>query len=94
LHPDYVMVHYVKPLAADRTEVACAFLFDPGTIAQRDFDPSDAVDFWDVTNRQDWHVNQLTQLGLRSRAYSPGPYSNAEGLLSAFDRHYLQVMEA
>lgn len=94
LHPDYVMVHYMKPLAADRTEVVCAFLFDPRTIAQPDFDPSDAVDFWDLTNRQDWHVNQLTQLGMRSRAYSPGPYSNAEGLLSAFDRHYLRVMGA
>jgi Rieske 2Fe-2S family protein len=94
LHPDYVMVHYMKPLAPDRTEVICAFLFDPKTIAQPGFDPSDAVDFWDLTNRQDWHVNELTQLGLKSRAYSPGPYSNAEGLLSAFDRHYLRVMGA
>jgi glycine betaine catabolism A len=94
LHPDYVMVHYMRPLAADRTEVVCAFLFDPRTIAQADFDPSDAVDFWDLTNRQDWQVNELMQLGLRSRAYSPGPYSNAEGLLSAFDRHYLRVMGA
>ncbi|MBV9719962.1 MAG: aromatic ring-hydroxylating dioxygenase subunit alpha [Candidatus Eremiobacteraeota bacterium] len=94
LHPDYVMVHYLKPLSPDRTEVVCAFLFDPATIAQPGFDPSDAVDFWDLTNRQDWHVNQLTQLGLHSRVYSPGPYSNAEGLLSAFDRHYLGVMGA
>ncbi len=92
LHPDYIMVHYMRPLAPDRTEVVCAFLFDRQTIARPDFDPSDAVDFWDLTNRQDWHVNELTQLGLSSRAYSPGPYSNAEGLLSAFDRHYLQVM--
>jgi Rieske 2Fe-2S family protein len=94
LHPDYVMVHYVKPLAPDRTEVTCAFLFDPRTVAEPEFDPSDAVEFWDLTNRQDWHVNGLMQLGLRSRAYSPGPYSNAEGLLSAFDRHYLRVMGA
>jgi glycine betaine catabolism A len=92
LHPDYAMVHYMKPLAADRTEVVCSFLFDPKTIEQPGFDPSDAVDFWDLTNRQDWHVNELTQLGMRSRAYSPGPYSNAEGLLAAFDRHYLRVM--
>ena len=91
-HPDYVMVHYAKPLAVDRTEVVCAWLFHPQTMASADFDPSDAVDFWDLTNRQDWHVNELTQLGLQSRAYSPGPYSNAEGLLSAFDRHYLRVM--
>ncbi|HZV77800.1 MAG TPA: aromatic ring-hydroxylating dioxygenase subunit alpha [Candidatus Babeliales bacterium] len=94
LHPDYVMVHYVKPLAANRTEVVCAFLFDPSTIAQPGFDPNEVADFWDLTNRQDWHVNELTQLGLNSRAYSPGPYSNAEGLLSAFDRHYLHVMGA
>ncbi|MGB8909072.1 MAG: aromatic ring-hydroxylating dioxygenase subunit alpha [Candidatus Cybelea sp.] len=94
LHPDYVMVHYLRPRSPDRTEVVCAFLFDPKTIAQPGFDPSDAVDFWDLTNRQDWHVNELMQRGLHSRAYSPGPYSNAEGLLSAFDSYYLSLMEA
>jgi Rieske 2Fe-2S family protein len=94
LHPDYVMVHYAKPLAADRTEVVCSWLFDPKTMEIPGFDPSDVVDFWDLTNRQDWHVNELTQLGMTSRAYSPGPYSNAEGLLSAFDRHYMQTMGA
>jgi len=92
LHPDYAMVHYAKPLEAGRTEVVCAWLFDPLTMAASDFDPTDVVEFWDITNRQDWHVNELTQLGLTSRAYSPGPYSNAEGLLSAFDRYYLSAM--
>jgi Rieske 2Fe-2S family protein len=93
LHPDYVMVHYVRPLAVDRTHVVCSWLFDHETMSRSDFDPSDAVDFWDLTNRQDWHVNELTQKGVESRAYVPGPYANAEGLLAAFDRHYLRVME-
>lgn len=93
LHRDYVMVHYVRPLAPDRTEVICAWLFDEPTLRGPDFDPNDVVEFWDLTNRQDWHVNELTQLGVSSRAYSPGPYSNAEGLLSAFDRYYLGIME-
>ncbi|HEV7178893.1 MAG TPA: aromatic ring-hydroxylating dioxygenase subunit alpha, partial [Candidatus Baltobacteraceae bacterium] len=92
LHPDYVMVHYVSPLAIDRTDVVCAWLFDPKTMAEPAFDPSDAVDFWDLTNRQDWHVSELTQAGVRSKVYAPGPYANAEGLLAAFDRHYLAVM--
>jgi Rieske 2Fe-2S family protein len=92
LHPDYVMVHYVQPVSADRTRVICAWLFDPQAIAAPDFDPSDAVDFWDLTNRQDWHVCELTQLGMHSRAYTPGPYANAEGLLSAFDDYYVGVM--
>ncbi|MBV8285259.1 MAG: aromatic ring-hydroxylating dioxygenase subunit alpha [Candidatus Eremiobacteraeota bacterium] len=92
LHADYVMVHYAKPVGPDRTEVRCAWLFDAAEMAKPGFDPSDAVDFWDLTNRQDWHVNELTQLGMQSRAYTPGPYSNAEGLLTAFDRYYLSVM--
>jgi phenylpropionate dioxygenase-like ring-hydroxylating dioxygenase large terminal subunit len=92
LHPDYVMAHYVTPLSPDRTKVVCAWLFDPAAIAAPGFDPADAVDFWDLTNRQDWHVNELTHRGTASRAYTPGPYSDAEGLLAAFDRHYLRAM--
>jgi len=94
LHADYVMVHYAQPLSPDRTLISCSWMFDPATMERCEFDASDAVDFWDLTNRQDWHVSELTQLGLHSQAYSPGPYSNAEGLLAAFDRNYLKVMGA
>lgn len=93
-HPDYAMVHYCNPLAVDRTEIVCAWLFAPDEMRRPGFDPGDVVEFWDLTNRQDWHVNELTQCGLRSQAYEPGPYSNAEGLLSAFDRYYVQCMGA
>jgi Rieske 2Fe-2S family protein len=86
-------VHFVRPLAHDRTSIVCAWLFEPETIGSPGFDPSDAVDFWDLTNRQDWQVSELTQRGVSSRAYTPGPYANAEGLLATFDRHYLAVMQ-
>jgi Rieske 2Fe-2S family protein len=92
LHPDYVMAHYVRPIAPDRTHVVCDWLFDARAMAEPGFDASDAVDFWDLTNRQDWHVNELSQLGIASRSYSPGPYSQQEGLLYVFDRHYRQAM--
>ena len=92
LHRDYVMAHYVQPVAPDRTRVTCVWLFDAAALAAPGFDPSDAVDFWDVTNRQDWAINELAQLGTGSCAYVPGPYANAEGLLAAFDRHYLRQM--
>ena len=92
LHPDYVMTHTLRPLGAGRTQVACEWLFDPATMAGPGFDPSDAVEFWDLTNRQDWEVCELAHLGVGSRAYTPGPYSHAEGLLDAFKREYLRRM--
>ena len=54
-------------------------------MAQPDFDPSDAIEFWDLTNRQDWHVCELQQAGTRSRAYTPGRYSGIEGGVHGFD---------
>ena len=93
LHPDYVMAHFCRPVAVDRTEVVCKWLFDPKAIARPGFDPSDAADFWDMTNRQDWHVCELSQLGIESHSYTPGPYANQEGLLYQFDQHYLRALE-
>ena len=86
LHPDYMLTHALWPLAADRTINVCEWHFDPSELARPDFNPSDCVDFWDMTNRQDWYVCELAQAGISSRAYVPGPYSNREDLLYAFDR--------
>lgn len=86
LHPDYLMTHTLWPLAPDRTRIVCDWYFHPDELARPDFDGRDAVEFWDLTNRQDWHVCELSQAGLASRAYTPGPYSNREDLLYAFDR--------
>jgi len=85
LHPDYVMTHQVWPLDAEHSRVVCEWLFEPATMARSDFDPSDAVDFWDLTNRQDWAVCERQQEGTRSRAYRPGRYSLMEDMVHAFD---------
>jgi Rieske 2Fe-2S family protein len=92
LHPDYVMMHRLVPASVDTVHIDCDWLFDPDTMARPDFDPSDAIGFWDMTNRQDWKVCELSQAGIASRAYVPGPYSSNEGILQAFDRHYLSVI--
>jgi Rieske 2Fe-2S family protein len=82
LHPDYMMTHTLWPRAVDRTEIVCEFHFHPDETGPID----DAIDFWDLTNREDWHISELSQLGISSRAYTPGPYSRREELLHAFDR--------
>jgi Rieske 2Fe-2S family protein len=86
LHPDYMMTHALWPLAPDRTRIVCEWHFHPDELARPDFDGRDAVEFWDLTNRQDWRVCEWSQAGMTSRAYTPGPYSTREDLLYAFDR--------
>jgi Rieske 2Fe-2S family protein len=85
LHPDYMMTHTLWPRAVDRTELVCEWYFHPDELAKADFSGDDAIEFWDITNREDWHIVELSQAGIQSRAYVPGPYSAREELLSAFD---------
>jgi phenylpropionate dioxygenase-like ring-hydroxylating dioxygenase large terminal subunit len=73
LHPDYVMTHRLEPVGPDRTRVECAWLFPPGVA-----DPSYAVDFWDLTNRQDWAACESVQRGVSSPHYRPGPLAPNE----------------
>ncbi len=92
LHPDYVMVHGIWPQSPRRTRIVCDWFFGPDAFGRADFRPEDAVEFWDLTNRQDWHVCELSQRGISSRAYQPGPYSPRESIPAAWDREYLRAM--
>ncbi len=92
LHPDYVMMHTLRPESPGRTRIRCEWLFAPEAFDRNDFNPDDAVEFWDMVNRQDWHVCELSQQGIASRAYRPGPYSPRESIPAAWDREYLRNM--
>jgi Rieske 2Fe-2S family protein len=85
LHPDYVMTHTLWPRAQDRTEIICEWHFHPAELARADFEANDAVQFWDVTNLEDWWIAEQSQAGINSRVYTPGPYSEREQLLWSFD---------
>jgi len=92
LHPDYVMYHTLWPKAPGETLVTCEWLFHPDTLKDPSYNPDDGVEFWDMTNRQDWHVCELSQAGVQSKRYTPGPYSRREGLSAAFDREVLGAL--
>jgi Rieske 2Fe-2S family protein len=72
-HPDYVMAHRLQPLASARTLVECSWFFAPGVA-----EVSYAVDFWDVTNRQDWAACESVQRGLANPHARPGPLAARE----------------
>jgi glycine betaine catabolism A len=84
LHPDYVMTHRLTPLSPGQTHIECSWLFPPAALELDDFDPSYAVDFWDITNREDWTACEAVMRGVQSRGYQPGPLSSWEGTVFQF----------
>ncbi len=97
LHPDYVMLHTLWPKAPDRTEVICEWYFEPEAIAAENFDPTDAVEFWDQVNREDWTVCALTQRGMTSPSFVSGRYTTQEDDVHTFDvmvaERYLEALQ-
>ncbi|HSK89697.1 MAG TPA: aromatic ring-hydroxylating dioxygenase subunit alpha [Euzebyales bacterium] len=78
LSADHVAAFTLWPRAVDRTRIVCDLLFAPDEMARDGFDPSDAADFWDTVNRQDWAVCESVQRGMTSRAYRQGWYAPME----------------
>jgi Rieske 2Fe-2S family protein len=92
LHPDYAVFYTVWPRAPMESRVVCEWMVHPDSPAAPGYNIADAEEFWDRTNRQDWHICEQSQLGVSSRMYQPGPYSPRESIPAAWDREYLRVM--
>ncbi len=80
LASDHAAAFTLWPKAPDHTVVACDFLFHPDEIAKPTFDPSDAVDLWDLVNRQDWRICESVQRGMAARVFDFGYYAPMEDL--------------
>jgi glycine betaine catabolism A len=93
IHPDYVNYYILHPIGINKTRIESEWLFHPDTIADPKNNMKSAIDFWDVTNRQDWDIVGRNQLGVTSRRYVPGPYSPRESIPAAWDREYLKQMK-
>lgn len=75
---EHVAAFTLWPKGPDHTRIACEFLFHPNETTKPEFDPSDAVDFWDMVNRQDWVACESVQQGMRSRGFRGGFYAPME----------------
>jgi phenylpropionate dioxygenase-like ring-hydroxylating dioxygenase large terminal subunit len=80
MSPDHVTVFTLWPNGPGRTVIDCDFLFHPKEMASLGFDPSDAVEFWDLVNRQDWRICESVQQGMSSRVFRFGYYAPMEDL--------------
>ena len=93
-HPDFVLFHHITPYGPGRITNDCYWLFHPDVIN----DPKtkkgikSAVDFWDLTNRQDWEVCEQMQVGTKSKRFDRGYYSGQEDILLALDKELLKAL--
>jgi Rieske 2Fe-2S family protein len=92
IHPDYAVFYRVLPRSATASLVTCEWMVHPDAPASTGYNIADAEEFWDLTNRQDWHICEQSQLGIGSRVYAPGPYSPRESIPAAWDRSYLAAL--
>ncbi len=80
LAADHVAAFSLWPRSPGDTTIVCDFLFHPLEMSKPNFDPSDAVEFWDLVNRQDWHICEGVQRGMQSRKFRSGFYAPMESL--------------
>jgi Rieske 2Fe-2S family protein len=92
MHPDYANWYSVWPVAPDRSLVICEWMMPRDASEAPNYDPQGPVELWHTVNAQDWHICELSQAGVSSRAYRPGPYSPRESIPAAWDRTYLEAM--
>jgi Rieske 2Fe-2S family protein len=93
LAADHVAAFTVWPHGPANTTILCDFLFHPAEIAKPDFDPSDAVDFWDLVNRQDWRICESVQRGMSSRPFEFGYYAPMESASLDIRRYIAQRID-
>ena len=87
--PDYVHTQVIMPTGPTTTHMVYEWLFDTDTMAMPDFDPSDAVEMWDLVNRQDFGACILAQRGLRNPSHIHSVYVPQERGLHAFNQYIL-----
>lgn len=78
LAADHVAAFSLWPHSPGSTTVVCDLLFHPDEMAKPNFDPSDAAEFWDLVNRQDWNICESVQAGMQSKAFDRGYYAPME----------------
>ena len=90
---DHAVTFRVVPIGAEKTVVTTKWLVHREAREGIDYDVSRLIEVWAATNDQDRRLAETNQLGIRSRAYRPGPYSEAiEGGTRDFVEWYADAM--
>ena len=92
---DHVVLTRLLPAGPECTRVTVQWLVGRDAIEGRDFQIDRLIPFWKLTSEQDWDLCERNHAGVRSPAYTPGPYSLArEYNVAAFVDWYCDRMRS
>lgn len=95
LGSDHVVSFRVLPISPTETEVTTKWLVHKDAVEGVDYDVGRLTEVWSATNDQDRRLVEITQMGVLSSAYVPGPYSSEiEMGVRDFVDWYCQTMRA
>jgi Rieske 2Fe-2S family protein len=87
---DHIVTFTVLPISAEKTMVRTTWLVHKDAVEGRDYDIDNLTAVWNATNAQDRTLCEQSQMGVRSSAYEPGPYSPyTEMLVEKFCNWYI-----
>jgi phenylpropionate dioxygenase-like ring-hydroxylating dioxygenase large terminal subunit len=88
---DHAVMFQFSPVSADHTDVTLTWLVD-GSASAADVDVDRMIWLWDVTTIQDKRLIERNAAGIRSRSYSPGPYTELESMPARLVGRYLSEL--
>ncbi len=91
---DHIIHFRVLPISAQQTQVRTTWLVHEDAVEGADYDLEHLTAVWMATNAQDRALAENNHRGVRSKAYQPGPYSQAEYMLNNFSDWYIAKMTA
>jgi phenylpropionate dioxygenase-like ring-hydroxylating dioxygenase large terminal subunit len=89
------VIHDFQAISPTETRVRCQWLTAADAVEDQDYSVEQVIAVWDKTNRQDWGLCEMTQKGIRSRRFVPGPNSlEQEAGVATFRASYLATQSA
>lgn len=88
-YPDHGMVYLFVPRAPQQTDMEVLWLVEGNAQEDVDYDAKRLAWMWHVTSIEDKRIIDQNQLGVNSRYYEAGPYTEMEILSRRFVEWYL-----
>lgn len=77
-YPDYGVIYRFIPRGVSDTQMEVIWLVAGDAVESRDYDVARLAWLWEVTSLADKRIIETNQAGVRSRHYTPGPFSLME----------------